>query len=437
MNISRKFVRYDFYSLNQSRLESELENFGRFRDIYKDDRRPSAGTVFIFANLVKAIASGVNGSLITRGHPEFLNWNAHPTIIPGLNLFDCCNRTMKHVWNAYYNRASNESVIDKPHFVKIPETHFNLMYCGVPQRKLESVWNFLIFTHSFDFPSWVCLILSLIMVTRLSNSRYPFFSNLAVLITPAAVSTSRRPSKLFVLWMMACLVVVTYYTGEMTSEVISPTPEETMTSITDLKDNEYSVICSDRITQGIVNGTVQALSAASFVSKETFILADLMRESGKDQDYDIFYEKMISQDKIAHVNMWPFILRYTSLANDLLEPMGKFPRDKKCYIGKRMVKAGEMFYGFLPPGGLELARIFQYLLGAGIVSRWESEFHGLASAIRVQDRVRILGPTRLLEETESFVVLTLSGKILTIFLLWMVFIFLCTACLLLEVLIEL
>lgn len=65
-----------------------------------------------------------------------------------------------------------------------------------------------------------------------------------------------------------------------------------------------------------------------------------------------------------------------------------------------------------------IATMYERLLSSGIESRWRQEQFGFMTASRVQDRVQVKSRTRMVLQTSTTEKLKMDGKILTIFLLW-------------------
>lgn len=427
--VLHKYVLYNFYTASQSELDTVSANFSRFRDYYNVDthRTPKSGALFfILGNLV---ASAVNATLIIKGHPEYVK-GKHGTVIFGLNIFDAYNRTLDKYWRYYFHDKKNQRKSkESPKFVKTQPTSFSFSYCSAPQWKDEKIWNVIIFAHSFDIWSWLLLVLGIIFVGYLKypelskektfSLRAPdIFSTLAVLITPGTLGTNLKPTKLFVLWMLVCVILSTYYTGELTSHMISPSPEIILSGAKDIKKNNYSLIYSDLGTFRIVSGNIGALNQAAFVPQEISIFARKVNQSTRYKNYNSFLDALTTTDKVAHLNMWSYAMSAANNGNQQLKTSGHYPKKRKCHVGKELVPPGELFNGFLPPGSATLAKSFQSLVEGGISPRWVHEYFYLTISRRVQDRVKIISPVVILEEVAPFEALQLEGKIATIFVLW-------------------
>lgn len=246
---------------------------------------------------------------------------------------------------------------------------------------------------------------------------------ISALLSPGVSGLQRRwrKSKLFIAWMLACLVVSNLYSGEMTSQIISPVPDQAFESISDIERHNYTLAFNNIIALDMINATVTSLSTKAFVSRQASSLKKVMETKGVQvfkNDKDFFQRlTQTGSSKVASVFLWPFAMWAVSQANKLTKK--RFPIKSKCYLGKEVIPSGEIYYGFTPPGSTQMGRAFQKLKSAGIVQLWEWEFFAMAFSNRVQDRRRFASPTKYVDaEAVRIVALTMSGKMVTIFLIW-------------------
>lgn len=425
MTTRGNFLSCDFFVGNHSEVEEALANFGRVRDYFNSGSGVGPQSANMYLILSNLVASALNATLIGYGHPSFMSAE-HPTVVPGLKMLDIFGRKVIQYWNNYYN--STKFSVETPAFIRIPDVPLNFAFCAIRKRKLEKFWNLSIFTHSFDFRSWFGLILALILVSFLEGSNFKvgkfylkIFPNLAVLLTPGIAGKPRKFSLLFVLWMLVCLVVVNYYSGDMTSVLISPAPEVTLSKVEDLTENNYSLIFGEARTRRIVIGVVQALKETKYVPPEISIVSGMLISNDEKQPSigrslnKKFFRRITTEYKVAHLSFWPYASGLATRSNSFL---GKeYPGHKKCHVGKELISAGESFYGFLPPKVAQMSTIFEHLVDSGIVNYMITEFMKLTMSQRVQDRGKIISPTQLVEEMEKVEELKMEGKTVTIFFL--------------------
>lgn len=79
-----------------------------------------------------------------------------------------------------------------------------------------------------------------------------------------------------------------------------------------------------------------------------------------------------------------------------------------------------------------MGKAFQRLIATGVIPRWDREGNWLTYADRVQDRVRIISDTKFAKKDATAKTLSMNGKIITIFLLWLFCLATCCASLAFE-----
>lgn len=385
------------------------------------------------------VAKGANATLVAANHPQYekeiKSLPANTRYIPNLRVCGSAGMNVADIWGNYRSILESRTNSDRelPVFVARDALAFNYMYCNLIRRKWDSWWDFTIFTDPLDFWNWIFLLLSLILVSLvLSKSHFrsnifsAFLASLAILLTNNAGDV--RNSKLFVIWMMSTLILVNIYSGEITSQIVRPPPENVMTHWNELEENNYTIVFNGEFIQDIMTSTVSILGKNTFAQDNVRVMKRLLSNIllyPYGDDVERLIPKLIdNQRKVAQVSGWPFVMWSATTANHVIStkerklPKGKV-KSKKCYVGKDLIETGEEYGVFLPPGNAQFAGIYQKLVDAGIVGRWLWEFFAKAYAWRVQDRVRIINPVTILEEHATTIEsMKLEGKSVTIFLLW-------------------
>lgn len=430
------FVLFDYYNMAQSGVSATIKKYPRMRDIHGPDAE------FFIPNVVVAntIAKAVNATLLSNYQifdPDILKES--PSISPALQIFDVYNRTVQYIWARYRNKVVSlpSKVHTMPNFVQIRPLHFQFAYCDDVRKKTDSIWNFSVFTNCFDSLTWLAIGCVFICVSfvqfasvRVVLKNMPIkvenilFTTLSPVISPSVVGNayiSECPGT-FTLWLFVCVVLLNYYTGLLTSLIISPPPPDTMSEIEDLQLRNYSLISGWPNLLGALNSTISShfLGSSSFVQNDISVLKTLLEHVQVFEEPEFYKALAFSSDKVATVMGWPFALYAAATANSLLDknmPLNK----RRCFVGKELVHSGAYYYGFLPPGDhLRLRDMCIKLVEAGIFDIWADELFGLAySPARVQDRLRVKSPTNIVEENDEVVALKMQGKIVTIFLVWM------------------
>lgn len=306
-----------------------------------------------------------------------------------------------------------------PEFSGRRDLSWNFAYCKIIKQKQVSIWSFSMFLDPFDWWTWLVLFLTFFVIGFLAFSRKLRYNPahltcLSVLFSPGISGWRKKWGKslLFILWMFCCCVMVIFYSGVMTSKVIRPSPDEILRDVVDLEKYDYKLMIVDKSLLSAVKNSYENPQISSFERmlfenktyfEESLHLMKLVRH-------------LISQDRVASVALSEYAPRVATSVNDLIASNC----NKRCYVGRTVIAKMEAFVAFTPPGSGELAKAYLKLDQSGINNRWHQELLAMASSKRVQDRVRVLNMTRISDERANSIIesLQLTGRMVTIFLLW-------------------
>lgn len=413
----------DLHGSSQVGLEDALTQFTQLRNYYRSST--TIGIMWpyvVIYTITNTVARATNRTLIAPGHPEYAeNINSVadrtlPRIFPILSLFDNQNRTLIGIWETY--RKPSIIPNETPNLIRTDGLPWNFVYCSVPKRQMESIFNFSLFTDSYDSWTWLCLILSFIFVSNLSFSVSSYFYHLSALLSPAPSTLLKKwgKSKLFVVWMLVCQILCTTYTGFMPGRVISPSPEHTLSDLTDLDRNNYTIIGEGSL------GWIAILNSAPYRLKgKVSILESIYRKFPlRHLNSSEVVLELTGENNVALMRTWKHALGTANALNDLIAA-GNISTSltKKCYVGEELIPTEEIHFTFTPPGSHALGQILQRFVSTGIYLRWIKEMNWLITSPRVQDRVRVLRPTKvLIDKVGQMEPLKMKGRVLTIFALW-------------------
>lgn len=105
----------------------------------------------VFCVLMDVAASGVNATLIAKGHPKYQHrssFNAtvppgeHPSALPEVWLFDKYDKSLDRIWSSYCNSTVMKSGTNLPEIFMKETMQHNFVYCGARKIKWDSNWNF-------------------------------------------------------------------------------------------------------------------------------------------------------------------------------------------------------------------------------------------------------------------------------------------------------
>lgn len=425
--LNRNYVLYQHFIVNQINLDIAFEKYSQIRHYHGNDTASKMYSIMIL--LGNAVARSVNATLIGKGHPYYRPGN-FPIFVPFLSQFSSVGQSVENYWNHYQNVLNRK--VGMPLTFRHGHSDFNFVYCSDLKMRQELLWDFSMFTKSLDRCTWLALSASILFVsllTRTSGFTEALFITLEALITPSASGNIRQRWSVFTLWMLVSLVLVTFYSGNMTSHVISPSKEDTISDIVELEHQNYQLYMGDSTSIFIVNSSTQALFNKSYVTDDMKCLARLIDKAVIDPLPVGFLEvapeilATSGDKKLAFLYIWQFTYIAASLANDRIAEMSKksgTTKTKKCYVGKRLIPTAESYSGILPPGNVQLGKIFERFNDAGIPGRFFQEFLETCLSQRVQNRVKFRGlSSKMVEIDENEIVaLSMQDKMGRIFVLW-------------------
>lgn len=332
------------------------------------------------------------------------------------------------------NFYSATSIIT-PALVPMVHSAFNFAYCCVRKKQQENVSPLEIFKSTADCSVWLSLLFSWILtgiLMKVGTGRdymSVILTTLSAILCPGLSGEGSR-SKLFILWTFVCLLFVNYYSGSLTSVVISPAPDIRMTKVSELSENDYSIISPSEIQlkEARLRVNNSRLSQRQMILRNLLAGTELIRKNLKFS----FAEKLASAEKTATFSFRATVIHEANLA------MEYFTRDKitnrRCYVGQELELQEVTYFVASPTENYKLYFIYMRLVEAGFNSLWMEEFFANAAFRRIQDRSRSDATlTKIIEEQEPAMPLEISeGKLINVFLLWGVALVCCMLIFILE-----
>lgn len=371
--------------------------------------------------LISSLAESTNATLVSGEEVKPEEYGQYPQI------------KIHHTahWSSvrdYRNRSYQ--ITDKlppgVHLVKVREIEWNFVYCSIDRQEKISVWDFTIFADPLDSWTWLWLITAFIIIVPLSGKKLSRTIMPAISATLSLGTTApSRKSQLFLLWMVACMLIGNLYSGEITSKVMVPPKDVLITHFDQLEEMNFAALHRDR-DRHMLPSLMEFLGKGGSPIKR--IIRGLLEKVEFLSALEIYGALAHDKRRLAYVSQWPSVhsLIWThNVINDWYSSGHRMKKStRKCHVGKELASISERFVIFLPPENLRLVMAFVKIVESGIYQRWDQEEQGLLHSFRVQDRVRIKSPTKIFErETANPKAQSLTGKMLTMFLLWIVCIF--------------
>lgn len=135
-------------------------------------------------------------------------------------------------------------------------------------------------------------------------------------------------------------------------------------------------------------------------------------------------------EKYVFLSFWQTCISIVNHAVDFMKARNIAGR--RCYVGEQLILP-EVTYFVVTPHTQEVANLIEIMIHSGFHLVWVNEFIGIAASNRIQERVKMVSPTKLWEEREPPKKLDIAdGKLKNVFFLWLVFLTFCTGTFALE-----
>lgn len=421
ITLSEKILLFDYPWIDQTKVDLMIRNYSRVRNLHSKQASMEVAPLVILINM---IAVAFNATLLSA---TGLSQNCTG------NITTIALQIPSRELRLDSSRDQVETSLS-PTIFPVTKSASNLVYCQNRRKKQENMSPLEIFRNTADTLVWMSLLLSILLISLLlkvgSTSDFSeiLLTTLSILLSPAISGISRN-SKLFVLWTFVCLLFLTYYSGSLTSVVISPPPDARFTKIDELYEHKYTLLSISKFSADwvilSVNEGLRWSQKKNTTSYRRFtMLKELFTSSiliPTDSDDETWYKKLWeAESKI-------FLFVYFATAVHTAGKLMVYLKNEnihgiRCYLGEELEVVEMTYFMATSSGRNQVARIYLLLLEAGYYSFLEKEFWALISFNRVQDRVRVdPSLTRIVEETQAPRPLQIwEGKLRNVFLLWVI-----------------
>lgn len=228
---------------------------------------------------------------------------------------------------------------------------FNFTLCSKPLEAQDQITLKTIFLVSTaDWKVWLCLAIQILLISYLT-SKSSFVPD-SLLITFSALTSpgisgstkSLRCAPPFTLWTYICLIFVTYYSGSQTSLVLKPMPERRLEKISDLVDNNFTVVFENPTRLRIIN---RLLEVNRGNRKNRAIIQKLLNSSWVANSEIDFMKTMATADKHVTVAEWSAAIHAATTTQEYIG--NARISNRKCYVGKQLIFANNLYAVFIPP----------------------------------------------------------------------------------------
>lgn len=458
-----KYLIMHYFQTNQSILENSFKTFPRKRDFYRSiERKPNSFDAFF--PIIKFVADALNATLITEKYASETKIYTTLQVYPNVRLFGA-QYTLENL-TKYFSGETNKFQTDYTVTQLFPLDN-NFAYCDTPRNRL-SAWDveFLVSAFSWDLWAFVLLSMVIVVVAELTiNFRKQGWKNIKVLdlicmvvfsfTEGIEVPKSMHKSFILTFWLMVAYILADLYSGVLTSVMISPSEEKSIDFISELASDNYSLVFPSKgaFTKLKVSTdyykTKEGNKASSLQNDLRAIIMMMKKVNFIDVNEQGLLQSANANDMAVHqlafkartciVDNWISAINMIDSVRKLLDK--KKGRHLHCYIGKRLLPSGTRysFYVSLVKdyNGILLTKAARATMEAGIFLYWRDESLGLGYSDRVQERSRLINPTKLKYKFEEndLAALKIEGNLSTAFFLWAVCMGICGICFIVEMIV--
>lgn len=191
-----------------------------------------------------------------------------------------------------YNTGLQKSGRILPEILLKEAVQHNFVYCAIRKRKWDSDWNFEFLLISFRCSTWIALLSAILIILLLKHfcSVKPVDLSISVnsvvllLLQNGITQGSRQSHGLLTLWMLCSTVIVNVYTGDMTSNLIKPPPDDVITSWQELESNNFTLKLFEKFVLYVNTNTLKNLLENGMTQKKNHVAKRMQEESTLRED---------------------------------------------------------------------------------------------------------------------------------------------------------
>lgn len=399
----------NFLSMQNHRLKYTRVKYPRLRDFHNVQETSAWIPLFLL------ISDAVNATPILDDKTSF---DCSPDIrmkIPTLHFY-----VRRHnLWQLYKNMIKSAKQTEKPIIIQRHTFKLSCTYCNRIRKNLDSWAPFIMFEGTATAPVWICLIFLFTVVNfavcTVSGSSV---SSVYLVVLSAMISSgvyvgngNFQKSTVLQIWMIGCLIFVTYYSGNLTSQVVQPAEEFRFRDIEQLHQNNYKMVMPSYTYVALKDYDVSNSS-----SKATNVIKRLLSTAKVAPANDI-PEMLATTTHLAAWTIRPIMFRWMDQAHNYMELNGI--SRKRCYAAEDNFSSSIRYMVVSPPISGTLQKVMKAIMEMGFFELWYAEVVGFFLSLRVQDRSKIRRLMKIRGPEQQVQALKLvHGKVKNVFILW-------------------
>lgn len=209
-------------------------------------------------------------------------------------------------------------------------------------------------------------------------------------------------------WMICCVILIIYYSGYLTSHVVSPRIESGIKTIAQLHANNYTMVGDNHILS-----TMKKFVRLNTSTKLTRMMKSFLTEMEITDKWK--YTKTLTLERRA-------VLLVHSGSPRLLDDAYKFIQfnkipNKKCQVVEEKFTGYSIYMALSSLNSRKLQLTMESVMEMGIFDLWYQEFVGILLSTRVQERPKMLNILKGKVEKEPQKLPLAQGKLKNVFVL--------------------
>ncbi len=413
------------------------------------------------------VADYANLTLVTM---QFAAQNLKPSELEGSNhVFPVAWSIPKAPYTllniTWKYRQPERKTLYKSTILQSPGLGINFGYCDKVTFMDIQPWSIRILTSPLRKEVWLPLIAVITLATFACSwmdkgsfkivTSIPLYFVTSLFSASLVISRCMSKSIMLYTWILLSYVVSIYYAATVTSVIIIPSKEHEWGSVKDMVDQNYSFVVRNEIVLNFLKAAAMSALKLNFnttrkddAQNDIFEIVKLTNYTSYAKTFqpytpDKWEAEKLTVNQVAYgtktfiVDTWPNLIKIINKAIRLLKENPRHETKTQCHLGKRLVAERSIYSVYIHPKKSKIELFARKTMDSGLFMYWWKESLQLRYSDRVQDRTRVVSPTKIIHnlDRKSVDSLKLGGYISSVFFLWLTCIIICFATIIIELIV--
>lgn len=435
----------NFFQTSQRGLEKFIKDFSRKRDLFKTQSN-TLTQIGGYSGCLRIIAEYENLTLVTR---KYAAQNLKPSQLTKSSFVDPVVWAIPNATYTLINLTFQNWQKSRQHkitILQVPGLGLNFGYCEKLTFANIRPWSIEILTFPLQKETWLALFavtaLTIISYDWVYKASYKIDMPLIYLLICSLLSTSlanfrSMPKTMFLfVWIISNYIISIFYAASVTSVILVPSEEHSWGYLRNMVDQNYSqVIRHEMMINFLKAATLSNLKSNTILTKNNELsdtqkdLNALLKSINKTfppNITDTWAAEKHAVNQIAYgtktfiVDSWPSVIYMINQAIKLLREKPRQETKIRCHLGKTVIAKQNVFSVYHSPESSKVDWLARQTMDSGLFMYWWKEMIELRYSERVQDRMRVVSPTKIVHgmNGNSMEAPKISGYISSVFCLW-------------------